>query len=75
MLNFMAMDVKKVLEGWGNLILRPGHNSELSKTRISICNTCDVRSGVICNKNKGGCGCVLPAKVRTHNAKCPKGKW
>lgn len=67
--------IDEILKGWGNLIVRPGHNSEMVKKRLLACDACEVRSGVICDKKKGGCGCVLPAKARVEDTKCPKGKW
>jgi len=67
--------INDILEGWGNLILRPEHNSELVSSRILVCNDCPIRTGVMCDKRKGGCGCVIVAKVRVEESGCPKGKW
>jgi hypothetical protein len=67
--------INEILEGWGNLILRPEQHSELVKRRLIVCDACPVRSGVFCDSLKGGCGCVIPAKVRVENTKCPKGNW
>lgn len=68
-------NVNDILRGWGNLIIRPEHNKEVVSKRIKICDTCEIRSGVVCDKKKGGCGCVIPAKTRNESSSCPKGKW
>ena len=45
------------------------------KARQRICESCPIYDFGICNKDKGGCGCVLYAKIRVEKEKCPKGKW
>lgn len=68
------MDIKEILKGWGNLIIRPEALEPEAKRRFIICNTCSTRTGIMCDKKKGGCGCVLVAKTRSES-KCPKDKW
>lgn len=45
--------------------------------RMVICRGCP--SGCFdnnwCNKDKGGCGCFLPAKTSLPNESCPLGFW
>ena len=43
------------------------------ENRGKICDDCDLRHGFlpVCTK----CGCVIPAKIRLENQKCPIGKW
>jgi hypothetical protein len=53
--------------------------SEMSEQRMSICRSCpfglyETESG-LCNKEKGGCGCYMPGKVKLDNEHCPKGLW
>ena len=45
------------------------------KARQRICESCPIYDFGICNKDRGGCGCVLYAKIRVEKEKCPKGKW
>ena len=45
------------------------------KARQQICESCPIYDFGLCNKDKGGCGCVLYAKIRVEKEKCPKGKW
>tara|TARA_B110000211_G_C13760893_1_gene413095 strand:+ start:288 stop:494 length:207 start_codon:yes stop_codon:yes gene_type:complete len=68
------MDVKNILIGWGNLLIRPEHITPLMQERMSICDVCPVRTDSTCDEAKGGCGCFLPAKHRS-SSKCPKDKW
>jgi hypothetical protein len=67
--------IKDILEGWGNLVFRPEHNSPMVERRLLTCDKCPVRTGILCDSAKGGCGCVIPAKARARDAECPKNKW
>lgn len=69
-----CMDLKNILIGWGNLVLRPEHLTPIMEKRMLICDTCPIRTGTLCDEAKGGCGCFLPAKNRS-DSKCPKNKW
>ena len=67
--------IKEILEGWGSLMLKPYDNAEVVEPRLNACNRCEIRTGSLCDKRKGGCGCVIPAKVRSMDSKCPINKW
>ena len=49
--------------------------SALIKNRQSICESCNIYDFGVCNKDKGGCGCVLYYKIRVGSESCPVGKW
>jgi len=83
--------IKNILDGWANLIkdrfneLEP-HVKEISQERLSICDSCDIRLGSICNPRKmgihiktgklsKGCGCNIAAKTMSVRSQCPLGKW
>lgn len=86
-------DFRDMAEGYGNLYkAKTGANGisaeaeKLAAERMAICNTCPVRTGLLCNPFKHGphavtgektfgCGCPLPAKTRSKDSKCPLGKW
>lgn len=40
-------------------------------SRASICDKCEFKKFIICSK----CGCVISAKIRLQESKCPEGKW
>ena len=48
-------------------------DAQTVEKRANICDACDIRHGFlpICTE----CGCVIPAKIRLENQKCPIGKW
>jgi len=61
-------------------------SQELASSRLSICDSCEMRLGAICDPSKvaphaitgnltRGCGCSLAAKTLVTKAKCPLGKW
>lgn len=47
--------------------------TELSKNRMSICNSCEYffKPTKQCKK----CGCFMPAKTMLEKSKCPIEKW
>ena len=70
----------EILKGWGNLLIEKMgiYRTELQKLaakRRKICNSCPIRFGKICSKEKGGCGCVIEAKILCETCKCPKDLW
>ena len=83
--------IKDILTGWGSLIKSHFDNldndtKKLSEERLSICDSCDIRLGSICNPSKTGihvktgnlrkgCGCNIAAKSMVKHAQCPLGKW
>lgn len=85
------MLLKHILEGWGNWAklqfgLTEPKLKNLSKMRLLICDTCDIRTGHMCNSNRSGinvitkeikfgCGCAIPPKTLVTNSKCPLSKW
>jgi hypothetical protein len=60
-----------IVEGWKNYVFKSEHAEKVAKARASICSTCEHNAGKRCGK----CGCVLSAKVRSMNSKCPINKW
>jgi len=82
--------IKEILNGWANLIKDTFNELDaeaknLSESRLSICNNCDIRLGNICNPSKvgkhvdgsirRGCGCNIAAKSMSKKSRCPLGKW
>jgi hypothetical protein len=83
--------IKDIIEGWGRLLfqnyddLAPGLKERV-EARLSICDECKIRNGVVCDPTKTGtheqtgkivrgCGCHLRAKAMAVNSSCPLGKW
>lgn len=78
------MNIRNFIEGWRNNILPPSDKEELinqvSKDRMSICNSCEKHS-----KNHSTplrpddhcveCGCTLAAKTKCLECECPVKKW
>ena len=70
---------EEVTTGFTNLML--GKEQELADSRSKICNDCTISNNGFCSKDlciegKGcGCGCLLSAKQRSPNSKCPIGLW
>jgi hypothetical protein len=48
-------------------------NEEDSNKRYDICRSCSEL--IKLTKQCKQCGCVMAAKVKLQNAKCPLGKW
>ena len=48
-------------------------DAQTVENRGKICDDCDLKHGFlpVCTK----CGCVIPAKIRLENQKCPIGIW
>lgn len=85
------MKLYDIAQGWSRLALKElnllsDELQEQAKTRIRHCETCTMRVGMSCSKNKEGvniqtgeikpgCGCALRAKVLSDNSKCPLSKW
>lgn len=72
--------IKETLEGWSNYLkddfnLLDERTKKLSAKRLLIYNTCDMSSGNVCDKSKGGCGCLITQKSFSKDSHCPIGKW
>ena len=70
----MINKIGQIFEGFKNLVLNEG-DKELITFRAPICASCEVFENNICKKNRGGCGCYIPAKIRSKDSSCPIGKW
>jgi len=46
-------------------------DKHLKKERRLICEKCDFNILNLCKK----CGCIIPAKTKLLNSKCPLEKW
>jgi hypothetical protein len=58
----------KVIRAWWYYL--SGTNSELMKSRLSICGDCELRKWFVCSK----CGCPLNAKASDPDEHCPHPK-
>ena len=67
--------IKEIYDGFKNLIFPNEEIEALAEQRLSICFGCKTRTEDTCDRNKGGCGCFLPAKIRSKTSACPKGYW
>lgn len=68
--------LRQILWGYYKLVFRDSKIEKLSKYRMDICTPCDEKGSYLsfipkCNQ----CGCVLAAKTRSKEAKCPLNKW
>jgi hypothetical protein len=68
--------IGNIVKGWFNVAreqlgVLPSDIKDMSESRLSVCNDCTKRLGFIC----GVCGCVLTAKTKVVNEKCPIGEW
>ena len=47
-----------------------------ARLRLEVCKRCPVLTDKgFCSREKGGCGCYMPAKVQKPSATCPQGRW
>jgi hypothetical protein len=83
--------ILNILEGWGRLVADKfdrldEETKQVASKRMSICDSCELRLGSICNPSKvaphtvtgnlvKGCGCNLPAKTLATKTVCPRGLW
>lgn len=76
--------IQNIINGYWNMLFPKPSIEKLAKYRMSICNTCPHKGYYYftlfkfklwkiskCNR----CGCVLNAKTRSLEAKCPINKW
>jgi hypothetical protein len=85
------MNISLILEGWGNVVkdrfnVLDQKTKAASAHRLSICHSCSIRNGNVCDPNKTGvnvktqkeakgCGCNIAAKTLSLGSECPLGKW
>ena len=80
--------LEKILNGWKNYLILDPAIEKVAKQRASICADCPfMKKGLFSAVLKdysikeidgyycGGCGCPIPAKIRSEDEKCPKFKW
>jgi hypothetical protein len=67
--------LSQIYEGWKNLVFENPEVEKVAIPRLEICAKCPIRTNGACDSSKGGCGCVVSAKARCLDCKCPKGKW
>lgn len=48
---------------------------DIARLRMEVCKRCPLYAAPFCDREQGGCGCYMPAKVQKAEAKCPKGRW
>ena len=62
----------EIINGWKHYIFKNPLVETQAKERITICVNCEhFKPTKVCNI----CNCFMPAKVRSVNSTCPKGKW
>ena len=79
--------INDIITGWSNLIRDKFNNTNNDEPirKLKICKECTlITKTMLCNPNKSvttkdgvivyGCGCFLPAKVRSESL-CPLNKW
>lgn len=64
----------EIFDGWKNLAFPSKEIEEVAKKRISICVACPTNKFTE-KKTCSGCGCYMPAKVRSPRSKCPDNFW
>lgn len=64
-----------IWEGWKNLVFKTKEVEDIALPRLEICANCPTRNGGTCSRELGGCGCVIEAKARCIECKCPRNKW
>ena len=68
----------EIVDGWKNIIFPDDKVEEMAYQRLEICKGCDKNSTpdkVNFKSYCKGCGCVLTAKARSPQSKCPLDKW
>ena len=49
--------------------------NDKARMRLEVCQRCPVFNAGWCDRQRGGCGCYMPAKVQIDAATCPKSRW
>lgn len=74
-LEVMNKKINEIVNGWKNLAIKDEEIERIAKHRLSICNTCEHKETMIGLEVCGHCHCVLEAKARSLESKCPEKKW
>ncbi|MFN7703454.1 MAG: hypothetical protein ACK5OS_02440 [Chryseotalea sp.] len=76
------MEVSNIVEGYTALLLKKAGISnqeveQLASLRLELCHSCkrENEQDTLVNGRCTLCGCVMAAKARALNAKCPVNKW
>ncbi len=67
--------MKKIIEGWKNVIVEDAEIEALSNERMTICNDCEHKTFMVGVDICGKCLCPLIAKTRSPESSCPIDKW
>ena len=72
----LANKAYRIGEGWVNLAkshlgIAKEETETLAVKRLALCLSCDANVKNACRH----CGCVIMAKVRSIDEKCPQSKW
>lgn len=71
---FKPCYIKLIFQGWLNWFLDKWSDLKYKKyfdARLNICKNCENNKSGICNI----CHCVLTAKTKAEESKCPIDKW
>jgi hypothetical protein len=76
------MEIINIIDGYKNLLLSKAgvtiqEVEQLAGLRLELCHSCKRENGqdTLVNGRCTLCGCVMAAKARALNAKCPDNKW
>lgn len=71
----MGQNLKNIIEGYSNLATKNNeHIERIASIRQVICDECDSNSRSLVPYCKE-CGCIIKAKIRSEDSKCPLRKW
>lgn len=71
----------KFLIRWFKFNGEPKVTQEIKNSRLEICRNCEIHKTekifnlLVCDIEKGGCGCFLAEKTKFVFEQCPKEKW
>lgn len=71
----MEINLKDIINGWKNVIIKDEDIETLHQQRMEICNACPKKIEQLGMAVCGECGCPLMAKTRSLDSKCPLDKW
>ena len=67
--------LKNIKDGWVAYLTNDPIAMRLAENRALICSICEKNVNSFCSKEKGGCGCYIPAKICCVKCECPDKKW